>query len=377
MTSLHCNLIHEGLDIKFPKWNDPYAVEYRYCCIAEESAMRSANVYDIDVWNSEHLQSTRELNKRNVWNKACDRCRIAEEAGNFSDSHRLINANVDRKPRTDVSGPSDITIKLSSVCNLMCTTCGPEYSTMWQQAVKKDPPEFIFNPQQHYTNKQEADMHNVSYFFNNMDLSNLHTINFTGGETLLNYEGNLNFKFLEYVATRQPLNKISVLLHTNGTQQIPPRILELLNDCQHVFLSISVDCIGNKFNYLRAPADWNKVEDNILSNLKTVNIKNIKLLIHQVISILTLYYIDDVKIWCKTHGFKYDDHTAGGEYALEQLSDKYIDALTDEQKLHLPKQYKPEEIPRMIQYLDWYDNVRNLNWKKTFPEIAQFYSDYI
>ena len=377
MTSLHCNLIHEGLDVNFPNSQDPDSIDYRYCCIADVSAEKTIKVTEPNVWNSEYLQSVRELNKQNIWNSACHRCELAEEVGNLSDSHRLINANLDREPRTDVSGPSDITIKLSSVCNLMCTTCGPEYSTMWKQAVKKDPPKFILNPQQHHTNKQEADMHNVSYFFNNMDLSNLRTINFTGGETLLSYEGNLNFKFLEYVATRQSLDKISVLLHTNGTQQIPPRILELLNDCEHILLSISVDCIGDKFNYLRAPADWNKVEDNILNNLKNTNLKNITLLIHQVISILTLYYIDDVKIWCKTHGFDYDDHTAGGEYALEQLSDKYINALTDKQKLHLPKQYKPEEIPRMIQYLDWYDNVRKLNWKKTFPEIAQFYSDYI
>ena len=87
--------------------------------------------------------------------------------------------------------------------------------------------------------------------------------------------------------------------------------------------------------------------------------------------------MDEAKDWCNSYGFNYGDHTAGGEYSLSCLTNKYINALNNDQKIYLPNEYTPQEIPRMIQYLDWYDNVQNLDWKQTFPEIVEFYLDYI
>ena len=129
--SLHCSLIHEGLDLKFPKWNSPDEIEYRYCCIADSRALRTVNIHEPNFWNNEYLTSTREINNKELWNNDCSRCQVSEEAGEWDDSHRLHYANLGKKPRKNMSGPSDITIKLSSVCNLMCTTCGPEFSTTW------------------------------------------------------------------------------------------------------------------------------------------------------------------------------------------------------------------------------------------------------
>jgi len=391
MTSLHCNFIHEGLDINFPKWGNPDLVEYRCCCIADQNSLRTANITDTEAgghnfWKNEYFQSIRDLNKKNIWNNDCGRCRIAEEAGAWDDSHRLHCANRDSEPRTDLNGPVNLTIKLSSVCNLMCTTCGPEFSTVWQNAVKKNPPIFLTNPDKFYTDKRggEAEIEKVIKFFDNIDVSNLNTMNFTGGETLLP-GNNPNIKFLEYIDSRHSLDNITVMMHTNGTKPIPEHMLELLDKCKFVRISVSLDCIGDRFSYLRAPAEWDQVKDNILNNLQYQLGKcaqpedggDFTLHINQVISVLSLYYMDEAKQWCNSYGFNYADHTAGGEYALKHLTDKYINALSDDKKIYLPNEYRPQEIPRMIQYLDWFDNMRNLDWKKTFPEIAQFYSDYI
>jgi hypothetical protein len=386
MTSLHCNFIHEGLDISFPKWGEPNLVEYRCCCIADKTAIRTTSITDTNFWNNEYFQFIRNLNKKNIWNNDCNRCRVAEEAEAWDDSHRLHCANLDSEPRTNLSGPANLTIKLSSVCNLMCTTCGPEFSTTWQNAVKKNPPIFLENPDKFYTDKRdgEAEIEKVIKFFDNIDVSNLDTINFTGGETLLP-GNNSNVKFLEYIDNRHSLDNITVMMHTNGTKPIPENMLELLSKCKFVRLCISIDCIGDRFNYLRAPADWTQVEDNILGNLQYQLGKRAQpedegdftLHCNQVISILSLYYMDEAKDWCNSYGFNYGDHTAGGEYSLSRLTNKYINALNNEQKIYLPNEYFPKEISRTIQYLDWYDNAQNLNWKKTFPEIAQFYLDYI
>jgi hypothetical protein len=386
MTSLHCNFIHEGLDISFPKWGNPNLVEYRCCCIADQNSLRTANITDTNFWNNDYFQFIRELNKKNIWNNDCGRCRIAEEAEAWDDSHRLHCANLDSEPRTDLTGPVNLTIKLSSVCNLMCTTCGPEFSTTWQNAVKKNPPIFLENPDKFYTDKRggEIEVEKVIKFFDHIDLSNLNTINFTGGETLLPGD-NPNIKFLEYVDKRHSLDNITVQMHTNGTKPIPEQMLELLNKSKFVRIGVSLDCIGDRFSYLRAPADWSQVEDNILSNLQYKLGKRAQpedggdftLHCSQVISVLSLYYMDEAKQWSNSYDFNYADHTAGGEYALTHLTNDYIRTLNDEQKIYLPNNFLPQEIPRMIQYLDWYDNMQNLNWKKTFPEIAQFYLDYI
>jgi hypothetical protein len=40
-------------------------------------------------------------------------------------------------------------------------------------------------------------------------------------------------------------------------------------------------------------------------------------------------------------------------------------------------QENPQKITDMLEEVDRFDKIRNQDWRKTFPEVAEFYSRYL
>ena len=73
-------------------------------------------------------------------------------------------------------------------------------------------------------------------------------------------------------------------------------------------------------------------------------------------------------------------HVALGIYGLGNLSQKYIDAVRSTNLVNLVNpdwEEKPEQISAMIKEIQKFDVIRNQNFTKTFPEVAEFYSNYL
>jgi hypothetical protein len=133
-----------------------------------------------------------------------------------------------------------------------------------------------------------------------LDLSNLRTINFKGGEPFLNSETTAILKYLD---EQNILSQVSITVSTNGTY-INDETLELLKKCKLINLYISVDGVGDLFNYIRyGDAKFEDIEPTI-AKLNTVTSINIQ------ISVAVMNYnafnLIDIRSWTIDMSVKYD-----------------------------------------------------------------------
>lgn len=366
----YCSLIHSGLSLNFV--DNAYAnkVGYRFCCLnfGEEQL---ADINEPLLWNNNYFKTARETNLQGKWDKHCIySCKSVEDSGS---SYRISSNQtfgVASPP-----GPKRLDVKLSTNCNLACQICSDMSSTLWYKILKDNNLQTTYKPAS-FTNEQ------IHAFMDNIDLSALEVIVFSGGETLL---GNASFDFLEYIKKRRPDGNIQVSFQTNGTIFPNKKQLELLNDYKLVKLQISLDGIENRFNYLRWPANWSATTDNMFKLREGVGV-NTMFTVEETFSIFNFYYKDECKNWVERNfaenrlGDKvnYTYHFATGEFSLTNLTEEYIDSLSDGFKQYFSKnKTQPNEIKSMIKRIDQLDKMRNNNWAVTFPEVYQLYSAYM
>jgi hypothetical protein len=164
-----------------------------------------------------------------------------------------------------------------------------------------------------------------------MDFSKLKEIRMWGGEPFLT---NTHKDILKYVIAQGNAHNIKLMYNTNGTQLINDETKKLIENFKFARISFSVDGIGEKFNYLRYPADWQQVEQNLYwwkNNLP----HNSMLSLTVTASILNVLDLDQIHKW---HQSNFDRsvfgdpievyvHQAFGAYGLECMSPKMIDHL--------------------------------------------------
>jgi hypothetical protein len=187
-------------------------------------------------------------------------------------------------------------IRMGNDCNLRCVTCNDTFSTGWLSENKK------FNLPYSVRNIISDD----DPIWNHIKQHSKHVklIEFIGGEPFMT---NLDqqISLLSALVNDKSAGNIRLRYHTNGTK-IPNDLFDLWKNFNNVILWFSIDGIGDSFNYLRYPADWNKVEDNIshFQNLqKTVS--SLDLNVITTLSMLNALEIENVLDWCKLQNLNY------------------------------------------------------------------------
>ena len=370
MTDLYCPMIHGGLEIDF-KNDKPTA---QHCCLRRDTFPIDINS---DYWNSPNFAVLREQNKQNIWAPGCENCQRLESAGQTS--FRLGMTHGLDISGHDLSGPARIDLMADIGCNLGCRTCGPRFSTFWQKHLKIhnqwDKP--VQSPQ-HHTNIISA--------LSKLDLSNLRMLVFCGGETLL---GQSYWEVASWLADNVPNAKqqLTLCFQTNGTQPIQPRHYELIDRFHLVKLHISLDGINERFEYLRWPANWNQVVDNIMQ-VRELAPSNTMFLIEETISIFNLWYSDEVSQWVKNNFTTnregdpviHTKHLANGIFSLTTCSQEYISAIQHTELKNLVSTdwtENPDSINKMISEIKKFDSLRNQSFEQTFPKVAEFYSRFL
>lgn len=371
MSDLYCPIIHGGLQINLKKdHNDVYINQ---CCLRNDLQKSS----DIDVWSSKTLIPLRDINKRNVWDSYCWICQGNELSG--LESFRTGSIKKFSTGQYDLIGPKRLDLMFDIGCNLACRTCGPDLSTFWQRHLKENNLTFT-------TPIAESRADDMISILKNIDLSNLEMVVFCGGETLL---GNGYWRVAEAIAELVPhsRDKVVISFQTNGTQRIHERYHKIIEKFKLVKLHISLDGIGERFEYLRWPAKWDNVVE--IANFHRDNLPvNVMFLIEETISIFNLYYQKELDTWAKTNYsvnrlgdiVDHTKHMAYGFFSLNSLTQEYIDAISHTDLKHLINpnwSENPALIRRMVNEIKKFDSIRNQDWAKTFPEVASFYSRYI
>ena len=371
MTDTYCSMIHGGLHLDFKRTQ----VTAQHCCLRK-------NQFPIDTqtnfWNNNNFIPLREKNKTNTWDLGCSSCERLENSGHTS-MRTGMNAGLGIFGKTELTGPARIDLMFDISCNLACRTCGTHSSTFWQKHLKahdrwRHP---IFSPK--HSNE-------VIHSLQQLDLSNLRQIVFCGGETML---GQSYWDVAAWLANNVPNAKqqLTVCFQTNGTQPIVVKNIKIIEKLHLVKLHVSIDGIGEKFEYLRWPATWNQVTDNILE-IKQTAPGNVMFVIEETISIFNLLYTHQVTQWAQQNFsanregdiINHSKHFASGIFSLSNCSTEYVAAVKSKNNQDLiPSNWKenPIEISRMIKSIKQFDQLRNQSFEETFPELADLYSRFL
>lgn len=371
--NIFCPMIHGGLNINLKPKNN--TLMFNQCCLSSGTLEIPEN--PDQLWNNEKFIEIRKKNENNEWLKECWECERVESAGIKSFRQSMIEGLGVEK---NLPGPQRIDLLFDRSCNLACRTCGPQSSTFWSKHLKDAglPVEIEVGSNNNIDIIRKA--------LTSLDLSNLKQIQFCGGETLM---GNTYWQTAELIAQLVPNAHERILLgfQTNGTQHVEEKHFRIIEKFNLVKFMISIDGTHDRFEYLRWPASWNQVVDNILTIRETVP-SNVMFFIQECTSNLNLLYFNEVGDWIKKNfntnrfGDQTDHSTQLAVHPyldVNVITQEYVDAIQGTEManfLTTDWQENPEKIRRFITETEKFDRLRGENWTKTFPEVANFYSRY-
>ena len=363
-------MIHGGLHIDF-KGAVPMA---QHCCM--RNTMFPVDT-TINFWKDSKFQALRETNLDNKWDPGCGDCKSLELA-NQTSFRTGMNDGLKLYQQPNQLGPARIDLMFDISCNLACRTCDARSSTFWQKHLKDhgewDKPIF--------TNRNKA---HVIDTLKQLDLSNLRMLVFCGGETLLGQE---YWDVANWLADNVPNAKqqLTVCFQTNGTQPVLEKNYSIIDKLFLIKLHISLDGVEEQFEYLRWPASWSQVTQNIKS-LRDNLPSNVMFLIEETISIFNLAYTDRLENWIKDNfttnregdPVNHTRHLAQGTFRLFNLSTQYKEAMSETPYKNLVNQNAQptqEQIKFMLSQIDKFDQLRGQDFARVFPEVAEYYSTF-
>jgi sulfatase maturation enzyme AslB (radical SAM superfamily) len=364
-------MIHGGLELNFKSGRSVA----QNCCVRPTRFLVDT---ETDYWKNHNFVPLREHNKQNVWAPGCENCQRLESAGQTS-FRSGMNQGLGISGQYDLSGPARIDLSFDNSCNLACRSCNAVSSTFWQKHLK-DHNEWnqpIIPVQTH---------DDVISALKKLDLSNLRMLVFSGGETLL---GQAYWEVARWLSEHVPNTKqqLTLCFQTNGTQPIHPRNYELIDRFHLVKLHISLDGTSKRFEYLRWPANWNQVVDNIMQIRESAP-SNTMFLVEETVSIFNLFYQAELDAWVKNNfssnregdPINHTRHICRDDFRLDNCTQEYVDAMQHtDLKSFIPSDWQenPENIKQMISVIKKFDGFRNESFEKTFPEVAAFYNRYL
>lgn len=212
-----------------------------------------------EAYNSKEFQQIRDNLNNGIQDPHCVNCWNLENLGNRS--VRTDEVENEGDFYEDVEGLLSISLDLSNLCNLKCRTCNQEDSTMWIQETRDvyfkeiKIHDFFKNCSRNIFryDKFVEDLFDVT-------LPLIKEINFKGGEPFLIKE---QWRIIDHLLSNGNTDRV-ISYQTNGTIWDQEKA-DKLSNFSVVGLSLSIDDVNQRFEYLRHPAKWQDVKNNILS----------------------------------------------------------------------------------------------------------------
>lgn len=278
----------------------------RPCCKfaqpSPDSAYQLTNLQDgslEDVWNGAAMQRLRRDFRAGAQPGECSSCWNEEAAGipSFRQTY-LADRGISTAPDYDATTPAvpaALDLKLTNACNLKCRICGPVASSLWlreELAAAGDHPDpyLVENKDYFRANKITHDEDNLATF--RRWLPHLDHVELTGGEPMLSRE---NREILELIVAEGRPEAMTLLLTTNATV-VDERILDLLPAFKAVGLTLSIDDIGARFEYERAPGRWTDAEA-IIDRYAAMQSRSVQVSINCSVSPFNVLYLPELVAW--------------------------------------------------------------------------------
>lgn len=325
-----------------------------------------------NAFNSKFMNSLREELLDGKKPIACRGCWDIEDRGMSSNRIHSIKRLKKEFLLKYLEKPAinSVDIKFNNTCNFKCRTCDAESSSL----IAAENYKFLgipVNVQSKWSDSNKFVQETIEL------LPQLSNIDMYGGEPFL-IEKFLN---VLRVAVEQGHAK-NIRLHYNSNGSIwPAKFIPFWKYFKEVDIHFSVDAIGKRFDLQRG-STWEHVEANIL-RIRDLNFDNINICLASTISIMNVYYIDEVYDWADAHGFKLFSNTllSPVEFNIKNLTREAQDLIIKKFKNH-PR----SEIQKLVKAVEsapcgdgvlfrekikWFDSVRQENFADSHPEIAK------
>lgn len=257
--------------------------DVKNCAVSNELL---GNIHHADIENILHntvSQTVRKDMAADIRHERCTTCYRTEDLQTSNPltkiSNRIWYMKVMKKHDLSVynqnkfAAANVLDLRWHNTCNYSCVYCGPNLSSKW--AAER-------NKSSLFTIDEQALERTKKYIFDN-----IHTVKhvyLAGGEPLLIKE---NLELLQELKRVNP--DATVRINTN-LSVIDNKIFDLLvNDFQDTKWTISVDSIGDTYEYIRYPGNWN----NFLNNLAYLYSKTKNIDYNMTWSVLNAYSIFD------------------------------------------------------------------------------------
>ena len=399
-----------------------------------------------DDWNearnAELLKEVRVSMMKGEWHPECTRCKKEEESGMRSrreyenDDWGKYSGDISLEkmlPITEEDGTLDTSkqdiefmdIRYGNFCNLKCRMCGPTDSHKWyDDFVKttgrthyKDTHETI-----QLTKNAKGKWHTDQYdwfqdndiYWNNFekyapDAKKLYIV---GGEPLIIAEHQ---ESLERLVASGKAGKIQLEYNTNLTM-VPDRLVHLWEQFKQIRIGVSIDGIGDVFNYQRTPAKFDAVYKNMMTLQNNERI-NLKAWFAYTVTPMNVFHTADFMKWKLTesgldkfnpitgprpvithhmcHSPKYYNVKVLPQYLKDQVAehyqehkdwilttdfsdkvkDNFIKVLTGIETFMMSEDYSEEWLGHFIDQTAKLDEVRNQNILDIVPQYKELFKN--
>lgn len=358
------------------------------CCRSHPIGFIQKNTLE-EIWNNNTMRRIRNQVLNNERPPECEPCFKLEDQGVESLRQRHIagiipEARINLYPNAladlglDYGMPFEIPtmeLKLNNLCNLKCRMCHPGDSTSWNDwhAVKdyyKDTGKVIYNlVEEHDLEKKPL----LDKFDDNpnwwssleKNLPHFRRVEFAGGEPLMDPQ---HYRILDMLKPYG--NQIEIKYATNGTTlgiKGNRNIRDYWLHFRSVAVNVSIDGIGDVYNYIRGNSDWESVVTNIKEIQKIQNVSRVVGAVAvQVSNILILdkmieYFLNDLGVIFYTNMVSYPD-VLSIQVLPKQLKQKATDTLNFA-KLQVKDHKLVKEHPMLLDLtLKQIDGVINFMW---------------
>jgi radical SAM protein with 4Fe4S-binding SPASM domain len=241
------------------------------CCMFIDGKFKKYKITDVtrieDVLVNQ-FQEYRDQLTAGEWPEGCNQCKFAEQEGRSSKRIQdlyMLDQVTNGKLDTFPTPPSNVALeylqlKTGRLCNLKCTICTPTCSTSIasEQLAKGQLDRATYDRLQ----KQIEWSYDINEY-KKLDAAAYYRIDIAGGEPLMN---KTHFEWLTHLAETTDTSRTQLLYNTNGTIVPNDEEIAVWAKFKGVWVAVSMDSYGKKFEFLRVGANW----DNVLSNLKFI-----------------------------------------------------------------------------------------------------------
>ena len=354
-----------------------------------------------EQWDAEELNALRQKHLNNEQASECKRCYTEESIGKPSLRQRIIEqydgyikyipsptsgrpVEWGRQGKVDIyedfikteqykKGPMIIVYRSSNVCNLACRSCGAHDSNQ-------------FDPEgREYLNKYGDGGFFVSKFpATHVPMEewipiadNIERLEFFGGEPLLNIT---QYEILQYLVDTDRAKNVSIMYNSNATNKPTDRLKEQWKHFKNIDISLSIDGIESRFEYLRYPGKWETLLE-VVDELQSLDLGiPTKIFGNMTMTMQNVLNLDEIMEWQNdTFGYYPWIGFAEGPHYMN------IRNFSDEVKEQILPLINREEVKNYMQlpatdptgyeaFLIWMkrmDEYRNQSFAETFPQLYE------